>query len=95
MTEFLFLFHSTQGVVQMRKALQRASVPFRIADIPRRLRGGCGLALWLQSEEADARRWVMPGHTQAIYRCDGDAFILLAEYPAAEHAPAAGRQGQQ
>ncbi|ALR75283.1 DUF3343 domain-containing protein [[Enterobacter] lignolyticus] len=93
--EHLFLFHSTLGVVQMRKALQKANVPFRIADIPRRLRGGCGLALWLQGADADARRWVIPGLTQAIYRCDGDAFILLAEYPAAEQAPAAGAGHQQ
>jgi hypothetical protein len=34
MEEFLFLFHSTVGVVQTRKLLQAAGVPFRVADIP-------------------------------------------------------------
>jgi hypothetical protein len=34
MVEFLFLFHSTVGVVQTRKLLQAAGVPFRVADIP-------------------------------------------------------------
>lgn len=35
MTEYLFLFHSTVGVVRMRKALQAAGMTFRVKDIPR------------------------------------------------------------
>ena len=38
MTTFLFLFHSTVGVVRMRKALQAAGVAFEVKDIPRQLR---------------------------------------------------------
>ena len=38
MTEYLFLFHSTVGVVRMRKALQAAGASFRVKDIPRQLR---------------------------------------------------------
>ena len=45
MTEYLFLFHSTVGVIQTRKALQAAGMTFRVADIPRQLRGGCGLCI--------------------------------------------------
>ncbi|PZT63518.1 DUF3343 domain-containing protein, partial [Escherichia coli] len=40
MKEFLFLFHSTVGVIQTRKALQAAGMTFRVSDIPRDLRGG-------------------------------------------------------
>ena len=47
MTEYLFLFHSTVGVVRMRKALQAAGMTFRVKDIPRQLRGGCGLCIYL------------------------------------------------
>lgn len=47
MKEFLFLFHSTVGVIQTRKALQAAGMTFRVSDIPRDLRGGCGLCIWL------------------------------------------------
>ena len=47
MTEYLFLFHSTVGVVRMRKALQAAGATFRVKDIPRQLRGGCGLCIYL------------------------------------------------
>lgn len=39
MKEFLFLFHSTVGVIQTRKALQAAGMTFRVSDIPRDLRG--------------------------------------------------------
>ncbi|RMC90649.1 DUF3343 domain-containing protein, partial [Klebsiella michiganensis] len=46
MTEYLFLFHSTVGVVRMRKALQAAGASFRVKDIPRQLRGGCGLCIY-------------------------------------------------
>lgn len=47
MKEYLFLFHSTVGVIQTRKALQAAGMTFRVSDIPRELRGGCGLCIWL------------------------------------------------
>ncbi|MCA1913791.1 MAG: DUF3343 domain-containing protein, partial [Klebsiella quasipneumoniae] len=43
MTTFLFLFHSTVGVVGTRKALQAAGMTFEVKDIPRQLRSGCGL----------------------------------------------------
>ena len=45
MKEYLFLFHSTVGVIQTRKALQAAGMTFRVSDIPRDLRGGCGLCI--------------------------------------------------
>ncbi|VGE72978.1 Protein of uncharacterised function (DUF3343) [Klebsiella pneumoniae] len=54
MTTFLFLFHSTVGVVRMRKALQAAGVAFEVKDIPRQLRSGCGLCILLEGTEADA-----------------------------------------
>ena len=46
MKEYLFLFHSTVGVIQTRKALQAAGMTFRVSDIPRDLRGGSGVWLW-------------------------------------------------
>ncbi len=55
MTTFLFLFHSTVGVVRMRKALQAAGMTFEVKDIPRQLRSGCGLCILLEGTEADAR----------------------------------------
>ncbi|VTN13715.1 Protein of uncharacterised function (DUF3343) [Raoultella terrigena] len=48
MTEYLFLFHSTPGVVRTRKALQVAGIAFQVKDIPRQLRGGCGLCISLR-----------------------------------------------
>ncbi|HIE6572998.1 TPA: DUF3343 domain-containing protein, partial [Klebsiella pneumoniae] len=59
MTTFLFLFHSTVGVVRMRKALQAAGVAFEVKDIPRQLRSGCGLCILLEGTEADARGWIV------------------------------------
>lgn len=67
MKEFLFLFHSTVGVIQTRKALQAAGMTFRVSDIPRDLRGGCGLCIWLTCP----RR----GNTMGDPRADWSQFI--------------------
>ncbi|HCB1497580.1 uncharacterized protein DUF3343 [Klebsiella oxytoca] len=83
MTEYLFLFHSTVGVVRMRKALQAAGMTFRVKDIPRQLRGGCGLCIYLSCEAGEEQRWVVLGETQAIHHFDGEAFELLHEFPPA------------
>ncbi len=71
MTTFLFLFHSTVGVVRMRKALQAAGVAFEVKDIPRQLRSGCGLCILLEGTEADARGWIVPEQTAALYQQNG------------------------
>lgn len=81
MTEYLFLFHSTVGVVRMRKALQAAEMTFRVKDIPRQLRGGCGLCIYLSCEEGEQQRWVVAGETEAIYRVDEGVFMLLHALP--------------
>ena len=81
MTEYLFLFHSTVGVVRMRKALQAAGATFRVKDIPRQLRGGCGLCIYLSCEEGEEQRWIIPGQTEAIFRIAGDDYQLLANFP--------------
>ena len=60
MTTFLFLFHSTVGVVRMRKAMQGGGVAFEVKDIPRQPRSGCGLCILLEGTEADARGWIVP-----------------------------------
>jgi hypothetical protein len=44
MEEFLFLFHSTVGVVQTRKLLQASGVSFRVADIPAPCAAAAGYA---------------------------------------------------
>ncbi|MGP3590320.1 DUF3343 domain-containing protein [Vagococcus sp. WN89Y] len=79
MNAYLLLFHNTPGVLQTRKALQAANVEFRVQDIPRALRGGCGLCIRLHCLPEDALRWVIPGATQAIYRCAGEEYVLVKE----------------
>ena len=81
MTEYLFLFHSTPGVIRMRKALQAAGMTFRVQDIPRQLRGGCGLCIYLHCEPGDELRWAIPGATQAIFHVAGDSYQLVADFP--------------
>ncbi|MEJ1012575.1 DUF3343 domain-containing protein [Klebsiella pneumoniae] len=83
MTTFLFLFHSTVGVVRMRKALQAAGVAFEVKDIPRQLRSGCGLCILLERTEADARGWIVPEQTAALYQQNGEAWRCLATFPPA------------
>lgn len=61
MKEYLFLFHSTAGVIQTRKALQAAGMTFRVSDIPRDLRGGCGLCIWLTCPPGEEIQWVILG----------------------------------
>ena len=83
MTTFLFLFHSTVGVVRTRKALQAAGMTFEVKDIPRQLRSGCGLCILLEGTEADARAWSGPEQTAALYQQDGEAWRCLATFPSA------------
>lgn len=83
MTTFLFLFHSTVGVVRTRKALQAAEMTFEVKDIPRQLRSGCGLCILLEGTEADARSWILPELTAALYQQDEEAWRCLATFPSA------------
>ena len=80
MTTFLFLFHSTVGVVRMRKALQAAGMTFEVKDIPRQLRSGCGLCIYLSCIPGDEQRWVIPGETAALFRVAGNDYHMLATY---------------
>ena len=73
MSSWLYLFHSTVGVVQTRKALQAAGVAFQIKDIPRQLRSGCGLCVLIEGTEDAARSWIIAGHTAALYQQRGSA----------------------
>ncbi|MEX5410723.1 DUF3343 domain-containing protein [Atlantibacter hermannii] len=81
MTEYLFLFHSTLGVVKTRRALQAAGSDFRVTDIPRQLRGGCGLCIWIACPEDGYQEWVMAGLTESVYRVDGEKMTCIATYP--------------
>ncbi|MFA1616450.1 DUF3343 domain-containing protein [Citrobacter amalonaticus] len=91
MTEYLFLFHSTVGVIQTRKALQAAGVTFRVADIPRQLRGGCGLCVYLHCQPGEQDRWVLPGHTESIYRLEQGDWQCVATFDAPARCPAKPR----
>ncbi|QJT78991.1 DUF3343 domain-containing protein [Kosakonia sp. MUSA4] len=77
MNEYLLLFHNTPGVLQTRKAMQASGVTFRVQDIPRQLRGGCGLCIRFHGHPGEENQWVIPGVTQAVYRCEGEAFIEM------------------
>lgn len=81
MTEYLFLFHSTLGVVKTRRALQAAGRDFRVTDIPRQLRGGCGLCIWVPCPEDGYQEWVMNGLTESVYRVEGEQWICEETYP--------------
>ncbi|MGE0972023.1 DUF3343 domain-containing protein [Klebsiella sp. WOUb02] len=82
MTEYLFLFHSTPGVVRTRKAMQAAGIVCQVKDIPRQLRGGCGLCISLRCQPGEELRWVIPGVTEAIYRYVAAEWRLIASFPA-------------
>lgn len=80
MKEYLFLFHSTVGVIQTRKALQAAGMTFRVSDIPRDLRGGCGLCIWLTCPPGEEIQWVIPGHTESVYCQQDGGWRCIAHY---------------
>ncbi|HAT1645572.1 TPA: DUF3343 domain-containing protein [Raoultella planticola] len=81
MSRWLYLFHSTVGVVQTRKALQTAGVTFQIKDIPRQLRSGCGLCVLIEGTEEAARSGIIAGHTAALYQQSGEAWHYIASFP--------------
>ncbi|HHG8771303.1 TPA: DUF3343 domain-containing protein [Raoultella planticola] len=82
MTTYLFLFHSTVGVVRMRKALQAAGLSFQVKDIPRQLRSGCGLCIYLRCLPGEEQRWVSPGETAAIYHYADGQWRCASSWPA-------------
>ncbi len=65
----------------MRKALQAAGVAFEVKDIPRQLRSGCGLCILLEGTEADARGWIVPEQTAALYQQNGGSMALSRHLP--------------
>lgn len=77
MNDFLLLFHNTPGVVQTRKALQAAGVAFCVQDIPRQLRGGCGLCIRLRCSLDEALRWAIPGATQSVWQHIDEEYVLI------------------
>ena len=81
MKETLFLFHTTLGVIKTRKALQAAGMFFRVADIPRELRGGCGLCIYIDCVAGKEDEWIIPGHTESIYRLENGDWRCLATFP--------------
>ena len=81
MKEALFLFQSTLGVIKTRKALQAAGMCFRVADIPRELRGGCGLCIYIDCVAGKEDEWIIPGHTESIYRLENGGWRCLATFP--------------
>ncbi|CDL07436.1 FIG00731698: hypothetical protein [Klebsiella pneumoniae IS43] len=54
-----------------------------VKDIPRQLRSGCGLCILLEGTEADARGWIVPEQTAALYQQNGEAWRCLATFPPA------------
>lgn len=94
MTEYLFLFHSTVGVVRMRKALQAAGASFRVKDIPRQLRGGCGLCIYLSCEPGEEQKWILPGKRKPCFASPGMIISCWLSFrrrrnQGANHRPAA------
>ena len=80
MKEYLLLCHSPVGVIQTRKALQAAGMTFRVSDIPRDLRGGCGLCIWLTCPPGEEIQWVIPGHTESVYCQQDGGWRCIAHY---------------
>lgn len=81
MKETLFLFHTTLGVIKTRKALLAAGMCFRVADIPRELRGGCGLCIYIDCVAGKEDEWIISGHTESIYRLENGDWRCLATFP--------------
>ena len=81
MKETLFLFHTTLGVIKTRKALQAAGMCFRVADIPRELRGGCGLCIYIDCVAGKEDEWIIPGHTESIYVLKTETGAALPLFP--------------
>ncbi|TBM28781.1 DUF3343 domain-containing protein [Hafnia paralvei] len=76
--EFLFLFHSTLGVVRLKKRLQAQNREFKVADIPRQLSSGCGLSIRLSCTASELALWWVNGETSAIFRCAEGEYVPVS-----------------
>ena len=81
MKETLFLFSYYPRRHQTRKALQAAGMCFRVADIPRELRGGCRLCIYIDVFAGKEDEWIIAGHTESIYRLENGDWRCLATFP--------------
>ena len=80
MTEYLFYFTNGGGSADAQSPAG-GGASFRVKDIPRQLRGGCGLCIYLSCEPGEEQKWILPGQTEALFRVAGDDYQLLAQFP--------------
>lgn len=78
---YLFLFHSTLGAVKMKKRLQFDGTTFRVADVPRSLRAGCGLSIYVTCPAGGQTRWYAAGETESVYLCREGGYHPIIAFP--------------
>lgn len=81
---YLFLFHSTLGVVQLKKRLLAAGADFDVQDVPRELKGGCGLSIMLRCAPGEQTAWYTPGQTETVWLYQEGNYHLVEDFRQAD-----------
>lgn len=76
MEQYIATFHTHLAALRSCNALKKAGLDgARLAPVPRRLSSSCGTCAFY--EAGDPMLSCMDGDMEAVYRRDGDGFVLV------------------
>lgn len=76
MEQYVATFHTHLAALRSCSALKKAGLDgVRLAPVPRRLSSSCGTCAFY--EAGDPMLSCMDGDMEAVYRRDGDGFVLV------------------
>ncbi len=74
MSSFIATFHTHLAAILSAKQLKAAGIPAKLAPVPRKLSSSCGSCVFY--EGAHPAYDCLDKDTEAVYRVEGEAYIL-------------------
>ena len=76
MERYVATFHTHLAAMRTCAALKKDGLEAKLAPVPRRLSSSCGTCVFYQGE--DPRLEAMGRDVEAVYRRDGEDYVLLS-----------------
>ncbi|MBK5142529.1 DUF3343 domain-containing protein [Budviciaceae bacterium BWR-B9] len=75
--EYLFLFHTPLGVIQLKKRLNEWGIHFLVIDAPRVLSAECGMAMRFELTESHQYSALINSQVKSIYQITTEGYVVL------------------
>ncbi|MBK5072786.1 DUF3343 domain-containing protein [Budviciaceae bacterium CWB-B4] len=75
--EYLFLFHTPLGVIQLKKKLNDWDIHFLIIDAPRTLSAECGMAVRFELTERYQYSTLINSQVKSVYQITAEGYDIL------------------